>query len=474
MERVAMWTKYWSVRGLGVAVISLASVVPIVQAQERVEVTIADTMVMPENLTSSQDGTVFFGSMAKGTIYRAAPGAAQAEPWIEVSTSGLTNVLGVLADDEASTLWVCANPPFRRDGPPTGEPALEAFDLNTGAAKGTYRFPNGGLCNDIAVAADGTAYASDTFGGRVLRLTRGATALDVWAADPQLEMIDGLTLLADGALYVNTYSTGKLLRIPVGPDGAAGPIVQLETSLPLDRPDGLRAVGPETMLQAEGQGRLAEITIDGDRAEVRVLMDGLTDATGVTLVGKTALVLVERLKAAVVPYPAMPDLGNAQRTPASQGAPASTAVANPTYVSIQLEVDVNRPAAEVWQRVGKFCDIAEWLPFPIECAIVSGVDGEVGAVRSVANEVLVGKTELSYTYTMPVREGRPYDLYHGTLEARVITPSTSRLIYTIMYDNSMLADDAARAQDRERRTAMFTQALENMKILAEGGTLSRP
>lgn len=108
---------------------------------------------------------------------------------------------------------------------------------------------------------------------------------------------------------------------------------------------------------------------------------------------------------------------------------------------------------------------------------MSGVDGEVGAVRSIGNvatEVLVGKTELSYTYTMPVREGRPYDPYHGTLEARAIAPSTSKLIYTIMYDNSMLPDDAARAQDRERRTDMFTQALENMKILAEGGTVSRP
>jgi hypothetical protein len=40
-----------------------------------------------------------------------------------------------------------------------------------------------------------------------------------------------------------------------------------------------------------------------------------------------------------------------------------------------------------------------------------------------------------------------------------------------MYDNSMLADDAARERDKTRRTQQFTTALENMKILAEGGTL---
>jgi len=155
-----------------------------------------------------------------------------------------------------------------------------------------------------------------------------------------------------------------------------------------------------------------------------------------------------------------------------QGAPPaaqSVAVVNPTYTGIVMEVAVNRPAAEVWKRVGKYCDIGEW--FRIPCTITVGKDGEVGAVRSVANEVLVGRTDLSYTYTQPVREGRPYNLYHGTLEARPVTATTSKLVYTLMYDNSMLADDAARERDKAQRTQQFTGALENMKILAEGGTL---
>ena len=95
-------------------------------------------------------------------------------------------------------------------------------------------------------------------------------------------------------------------------------------------------------------------------------------------------------------------------------------------------------------------------------------------MRSVANEILVGKTELSYTYTQPVREGRPYDLYHGTLEARPVTPTTSKIVYTLVFDNSLLADDAARARNLEQRRTTFTRALANMKILAEGGTLPPP
>jgi hypothetical protein len=66
------------------------------------------------------------------------------------------------------------------------------------------------------------------------------------------------------------------------------------------------------------------------------------------------------------------------------------AVANPTYVSILMEVTVNRSATEVWKRVGKYCDIGEWMQ--VACTINAGKEGEIGAVRSVGNEVLVGKT----------------------------------------------------------------------------------
>lgn len=105
------------------------------------------------------------------------------------------------------------------------------------------------------------------------------------------------------------------------------------------------------------------------------------------------------------------------------------------------------------------------------CRITSGNDGEVGTVRSIGREILVGKTDLSYTYTQPVTEGRPYILYHGTLEAKPVTATTSKLRYTLMWDNSTCADDAAREADKAQRRQTFQTALNNMKILAEGGTL---
>ena len=154
---------------------------------------------------------------------------------------------------------------------------------------------------------------------------------------------------------------------------------------------------------------------------------------------------------------------------AQPGNQAPLQVPNPTYATVPMELAVNKPAGDVWKRIGKYCDIGEWAR--LACTMLSGKDGDIGSVRSVANEIMVGKTELSYTYTQPVREGRPYNLYHGTLEVRPETATTSKIVYTLVFDNSALADDAARERDKQQRQTTFMGFMQNMKILAEGGTL---
>jgi len=160
--------------------------------------------------------------------------------------------------------------------------------------------------------------------------------------------------------------------------------------------------------------------------------------------------------------------GNAQ-TPAPE---AGAAAPTPMYYAFPLEIVVNKPAAEVWARVGKYCDIQEWLG--LACTLNSGKEGEMGAVRSLNNgaiqEIIVGKSAMSYTYAQPARPGRPYDMYHGTLEAQAMTPATTKLIYTVVIDEGVQPDDAAREKDKTRRATQFKTALDNM-ILAEGGTL---
>lgn len=257
-------------------------------ANGQTEVTIHDDKPFPESLSSASDGTLYFGSTSKGVVFRATPGTAMAESWI----SGLGNVLGVLADEKAGIMWVCSNR-LPAGGDPT---SLRAFDLKSGAAKGSYPFPGGtGLCNDIAVAADGTAYATDTIGGRILRLKRGATGLDEWVRDAQLGAADGLAFSDASTLIVNTYSSGHLVRIPVNADGTAGAVKTLDLSQPLVRPDGMRSFGPHRFLLTEGAGRLDSITINGDQAKIEVIRDGYSNPTAVTTVGNNAYVLEGKL-----------------------------------------------------------------------------------------------------------------------------------------------------------------------------------
>ena len=142
--------------------------------------------------------------------------------------------------------------------------------------------------------------------------------------------------------------------------------------------------------------------------------------------------------------------------------------ADPQYTTIKMEIDVARPAAAVWAKVGGYCDISKWLD--IDCMIASG-DGGIGTVRVLGGgrvtEILVGRTELSYGYTQPVREGQFYNLYHGFLEARPVTAQTSKLLYTLMYDISDKPDQAARQADMAQRRTRFEGALKKMKELAE-------
>jgi hypothetical protein len=55
------------------------------------------------------------------------------------------------------------------------------------------------------------------------------------------------------------------------------------------------------------------------------------------------------------------------------------------------------------------------------------------------------------------------------MEAKPVTPTTSKIIYTLMYDVSNLADKAAKDADVARRKAQFEAALVNMKKMAEAG-----
>jgi hypothetical protein len=263
------------------------------------EISIPGTGVFPESLTASSDGTIYIGSVGKALVYRVAPGAAVAQEFIAPGTGELKQVFGVLADDSSSTLWVCSNQLGGAPGAaPAGPSALHAFDLASGAPKGRYEFPKGGMCNDIAVATNGDIYATDTPGMQVLHLAKGGTALEAWAGNGAFGepggVLDGIAVVGTRVI-VNALRTSKLFAVEIGADGKAGAVSELTLSAPVTRPDGMRPYGIDGLLSTDGDGKIQHVKIAGNQGTVTTVKDGLDGVVSVATVGKMAYALEGQL-----------------------------------------------------------------------------------------------------------------------------------------------------------------------------------
>jgi hypothetical protein len=109
----------------------------------------------------------------------------------------------------------------------------------------------------MVVGADGTVYITDTLSGRILRLKKGASALETWATDSRWNekgpQLDGIAILADGNIYTNIFEGDGLYRVEIKPDGSAGAVTKLDTSRKLYHSDGLRKFGPNSLIMVEGE-----------------------------------------------------------------------------------------------------------------------------------------------------------------------------------------------------------------------------
>ena len=269
------------------------------------EIVLTGERIFPESLTSTRDGTVIVGSMGGKGIFRAKPGAATAEPWIAPGTEGSQAILGVLADDRTGILWACSGMSLT-DVAPAPQSALYAFDLKTGAHKSHYPLPTAGaLCNDMAIAADGTLYVADSTNMEVARLPKGGSALETWAGNGAFGekggVVDGIAILgAKGSerVFVNTYMGGKLYAVPIEKDGKAGLAVEIKLPRDLMRPDGMRPSGKSDLILAEsgGTGRVSLVTIKGAEGTLSVIDRDFPDGVpAVTMVGKTLYALEGQL-----------------------------------------------------------------------------------------------------------------------------------------------------------------------------------
>jgi hypothetical protein len=254
-------------------------------------VTFAGADIFPESITSTADGTLYMSSAAR-TIYRALPGAATAQPWIETEPAAPRSVFGVLAHEPSKTLFACTGTVGTITSPPP-QSTLYTFDLTTGAPKQRHPLPTpNAICNDIAVASDGTVYVTDTGNAQILRMREGR--LKVWSppgpfGDRQ-SVLDGIAVLPDRVL-VNTLKTNRLVSLSIERDGREGTPVDIVLDKPLQAPDGMRAIGDAAVVIGENRqpGRVVLVRIgpNGKDGAVTELATELAHGSvAVTLVGK--------------------------------------------------------------------------------------------------------------------------------------------------------------------------------------------
>ncbi|MFD5621920.1 SMP-30/gluconolactonase/LRE family protein [Streptomyces yangpuensis] len=119
--------------------------------------------VYPEGIAADpRSHTVYVGSYADGTVYRARPGRSEAEVFLPSGTDGRRTANGLRVDAHGR-LWVTDST--------TG---VAVYDTATGtrlahfevAAEASARF-----VNDLTITPDGTAYLTDSIRGVIYRVT---------------------------------------------------------------------------------------------------------------------------------------------------------------------------------------------------------------------------------------------------------------------------------------------------------------
>jgi hypothetical protein len=284
------------------ALIFITSFAPAVFAQG---ILIGDAKSQPESLTMAPGGVLIVGSASSPFVYRVRPGSTTAEKFIDVSSEPAgTFFLGMLADGSTNTLWTCQLTPVPNTTPAQRHTALRSFDLTTGAPKIRWNLPgDNNVCNDFTIGPDKALYITDTVPGRIFRLPAGASSAELYLADRTLMGVDGITFL-NGTLYVNNVIFNKLYRIPVNAAGKPGTPLDIWTDQPIKGPDGMRAANGKLILAENASGKISVLTVNGDKASVTVIKDGLSTPTGVEPAGDTIWIAERGAgKALSVPMP---------------------------------------------------------------------------------------------------------------------------------------------------------------------------
>jgi sugar lactone lactonase YvrE len=181
---------------------------------------------------------------------------------------------------------------------------VRKFDAKTGAPKGEIAFPGATFLNDIAVAADGRVFVSDSDRATVGEPAAGSDAVYVLEKDkpkviakgPELSGPNGLVWTEQG-LFVNTNRTNEIFELDE--KGARSDI----TKIPEGGLDGLVAVGDSFLVSSWKGSAVYRGKLNG---KFEPVLTGLSGAADIGFDSKRNRVLVPRFLDNAVEVYALP------------------------------------------------------------------------------------------------------------------------------------------------------------------------
>ena len=210
--------------------------------------------LFPEGIEYDTAKQVFLvTSLTKGRV-STVDAAGKIETFID--DKDLVSAVGIRANPAKNQLYVCSSDPgvSEKTNPATQKKlaGLAVYDLKTGAkikylnlgalAKGGSHF-----CNDIALAADGNIFVTDSFSPIVYKIAPDLTPA-IHASDKRFAAdgfgLNGIVALSDGSIIVANSGAGKLYKVD-GKDGKK--ITEVKSAKTYQNADGLVLVDASTL-----------------------------------------------------------------------------------------------------------------------------------------------------------------------------------------------------------------------------------
>lgn len=177
----------------------------------RLAYTIGEGDLLPEGIAYSAKTRKLYLGTVKRKIVSIAEDGTYAQ-LVAPGAGGLAAVVGVRVDDERGELWAVSN--VIKDKTPDMVTGLFRFRLADGKLIKAYPIESAEkeMLNDVAVAKDGSAYATASVSGALWRVAPGAEKAEKFMPDKSLPDPNGIAITPDGkyALVAGWYGITRV------------------------------------------------------------------------------------------------------------------------------------------------------------------------------------------------------------------------------------------------------------------------